>query len=261
MREFLDSLKVQLRVIYALMMREIITRYGRKNVGFLWLFLEPLILIVGVVILWGYVVHRDAHGFPIAAFIYTGWAANKLWLTAASKAMAGLGANSALLYHRNVKPIDIVLSRILLEVLAMTGVFMILGFVFVMSHLMNHPFSYFHIVVGWYLMVWLAFSFSFFITSLNLLIGDLLQKVWGPISLGLFISSGTFFLVEWLPQEFRDLVLLLPSVHNLEMIRYGFFGDLMHPYYDISYSISFNLFLTFFGLLLFRMSLRNLQME
>lgn len=261
MKEFLDSLKVQLRVIYALMMREIITRYGRKNIGFLWLFLEPLIFILGVVIFWSYGNYRDTHGFPIAAFIYTGWISNKLWLTTASKVMAGLGANSALFYHRNVKPIDIILSRILLEVLAVTGVFIILGFVFIMSHLINPPFSYFYIVIGWYLMSWFTFSFSFFLTSLNLLLGDILQKVWSPISLALFISSGTFFLVEWLPQELRDLVLLLPTVHNLEMIRYGFFGNLMYPYYDIFYSIFFNLFLTFFGLLLLKISLRNLQVD
>jgi capsular polysaccharide transport system permease protein len=47
---FSDSIYVQIRVIGALMVREMLTTYGRKNLGFLWLFLEPLIFIfLGVV--------------------------------------------------------------------------------------------------------------------------------------------------------------------------------------------------------------------
>ena len=259
MRSFLRSLRIQMRVIHALMMREIITRYGRENIGFLWLFLEPLIFIVGVTFIWSYVVHREAHGFPVATFIYTGWISSRLWLSTASRVMTGLQANLPLLYHRNIKPIDIFLSRVFLEITAMTGVFMLLGFVFVMSHIIDPPYSYFHIVLGWYLMSWLALGFSFFVASLNILTKDMVQKIWGPVSLGLFISSGTFFLVEWLPPELRHYVLLLPSVHNLEMIRYGFFGDQMHPYYDILYSASFNLFLTFLGLLMFRPAVEKIQ--
>lgn len=41
---FWESLAIQRRVIGALLMREIITRYGRNNIGFLWLFVEPLLM-------------------------------------------------------------------------------------------------------------------------------------------------------------------------------------------------------------------------
>ena len=51
-RQFNHSFKIQLRVIYALLMREIITRYGRHNFGFMWLFLEPMLFTTGIVILW-----------------------------------------------------------------------------------------------------------------------------------------------------------------------------------------------------------------
>ena len=35
--QFLRSLIIQINVIKALILREIITRYGRNNIGFLWL--------------------------------------------------------------------------------------------------------------------------------------------------------------------------------------------------------------------------------
>ena len=52
-------------------MREIITRFGRHNIGFLWLFLEPILFTVGVVILWTQT--RNLHGFrvDVAPFIVT----------------------------------------------------------------------------------------------------------------------------------------------------------------------------------------------
>ena len=44
MQTFLQSLHIQRRVISALLKREIITRYGRNNIGFMWLFVEPLVM-------------------------------------------------------------------------------------------------------------------------------------------------------------------------------------------------------------------------
>ena len=49
---FVESLMIQVRVVGALLMREIITRYGRNNIGFLWLFVEPLLLTLVIVLLW-----------------------------------------------------------------------------------------------------------------------------------------------------------------------------------------------------------------
>jgi capsular polysaccharide transport system permease protein len=49
---FTRGLKVQCRIIWALILREIITRYGRENLGILWFFAEPLLFITGIAILW-----------------------------------------------------------------------------------------------------------------------------------------------------------------------------------------------------------------
>ena len=38
---FRNGLRTQLRVTHALILRELLTRYGRHNGGFLWIFLEP----------------------------------------------------------------------------------------------------------------------------------------------------------------------------------------------------------------------------
>ena len=42
-----DAWRVERRVIWALMLREMMTRYGRHNIGFLWLFAEPMLFTLG----------------------------------------------------------------------------------------------------------------------------------------------------------------------------------------------------------------------
>ena len=57
---FFSSLAVQRRVIFALLMREVLTRFGRHNIGFLWLFVEPMIFTLGVTALW--TATQSVHG-------------------------------------------------------------------------------------------------------------------------------------------------------------------------------------------------------
>jgi ABC-type polysaccharide/polyol phosphate export permease len=45
-------MRYEIRVIGALLMREILTRYGRHNIGFMWLFVEPMMFTLGVLALW-----------------------------------------------------------------------------------------------------------------------------------------------------------------------------------------------------------------
>jgi ABC-type polysaccharide/polyol phosphate export permease len=119
------------RVIHALLMREILTRYGRHNIGFLWLFVEPMIFTVGVAALW--TVTKSTHGsnLPIVAFAVTGYSSVLLWRNMPSRCINGLGPNQSLLYHRNVRPLDVYASRILLEAVGATTSFLVLSLVFI----------------------------------------------------------------------------------------------------------------------------------
>src|SRR5687768_17132883 len=67
------------RVIGALLLRELLTRYGRNNIGFLWLFVEPMIFTLIITALWS--ATRTIHGssIPIVAFAVTGYSSLLLW--------------------------------------------------------------------------------------------------------------------------------------------------------------------------------------
>ena len=87
MAEFFKSLKIQLRVIYALLMREIITRYGRHNLGFAWLFLEPMIFTLGVAVLWTALKASSHNEISIATFAVTGYSTIILWRNSSNRVM------------------------------------------------------------------------------------------------------------------------------------------------------------------------------
>ncbi len=91
---------VQKRVIGALLMREILTRYGRHNIGFMWMFGEPMLFTLGVTILWNLMPHHMADGISITAFVLTGYSTVLLWRNMPSRCVGALGPNHSLMFHR-----------------------------------------------------------------------------------------------------------------------------------------------------------------
>ena len=65
------SLVIQARVIRALLLRELITRFGRRNLGLLWLVVEPMLFTLGVAALWTAVGASQRSNLPIVAFSIT----------------------------------------------------------------------------------------------------------------------------------------------------------------------------------------------
>lgn len=261
MRDFIKGLRVQSRVIHALIMREIITRYGRRNLGFLWLFLEPAIFTLGVTVLWSTV--RVGHGqrdFPITALVLTGYTASLAWRYGAGRTLAAVNANLALLYHPVVTVLDLLLSRILLEIIGVTGAFVFLVFLFSSAGLMELPVNYWYVIVGWSLQIWFSAGLSLLVGALGT-VYETVERIWHVTSYILFILSGTFFLVEWLPPELREYALYMPTVNNIELLRYGFVGDIMTPYYNIHYSAMFNLYLTLAGCLAYKWIEKKIEIE
>ncbi|WP_298308847.1 ABC transporter permease [uncultured Erythrobacter sp.] len=246
-----ESFAVQGRVLGALLIREVITRYGRHNIGFLWLFVEPMLFTLGVTALW--TATKSIHGsdLPIAAFALTGYSTVLLWRNLPGRTIGAIRANSALLYHRNIKPLDIYLARILLEVGGASISFMVLGLIFIAVEWIAPPEDILMVAAGWLAMAWFGAALAIFLGTVSYL-NDLVDKFWGPFSYLLFPLSGAAFLVSALPRNFQEIVLLLPMVHGVELVRDGYFGSKITAIYDFSYLLICNLVLSVIGLLFLR---------
>lgn len=242
-----QSWAIERRVIWALLLREILTRYGRHNIGFLWLIAEPMIFTLAVTALW--TATRAVHGsdLPIVAFAITGYSTVLLWRNMPGRCIDAVGPNLALLYHRNVKVIDIFLSRLLLEGAGATISFVTLVLFFMFLGQLEPPEDVLHVAAGWLMTAWFGASLAMFLGAWSER-SETVGKLWHPMSYILFPLSGAAFLVDALPPAARDLVLLLPMVHGLEYLREGYFGSQIRAHYDMGYMALCNIALTVLAL-------------
>ncbi|MEG8221002.1 ABC transporter permease [Sphingomonas sp. HH69] len=245
---FLQSWAVQRRVIWALLMREALTRYGRHNIGFLWLFVEPMLFTLGVTALWTATGAGHGSSLPITAFALTGYSSVLLWRNMPGRCVHAVEPNASLMFHRNVRLFDIYFSRCLLEGAGATTSFVLLTLFFWWLGWIEPPEDVLKVIVGWTMLGWFGLSLGMFIGSLSER-SDVIEKLWHPATYLLFPLSGAAFTVSSLTPHFRDFILWFPMVHGVEYVREGFFGSRVHAIYDMNYMIGVNLTLTILGLI------------
>jgi ABC-type polysaccharide/polyol phosphate export permease len=255
-----DSLRIQARVISALLMREILTRYGRHNIGFLWLFVEPMIFTLGVTALWTFAGLKHGSNLPIAAFALTGYSSVLVWRNMPGRLCSAIEPNLALMYHRNVKVMDIFAARLLLEGTGATISFIILGSIFTAIGWMNPPEDIVKVIQGWFMLIWFGVSLAILIGAWSSR-SEIVDKIWHPAAYLLFPLSGAAFMVDWLPHAAQKFVLYLPMVHGVELLREGYFGSAVHAQYDIAYMAVICLCLNVLGLAMLREAGRRVVPE
>lgn len=254
------SLEIQFRVIGALLMREVLTRYGRHNIGFLWLFVEPMLFTLGVTALWSLSGAHHYSNIPISAFALTGYSSVLLWRNMPSRCSLAIEPNLALMYHRHVKVIDVFFSRILLEIAGTTASFLTLGIIFTAIGWIQLPEDILKVILGWVLLAWFGAALALWIGALSERT-DIIEKLWHPTSYLLFPLSGAAFMVDWLPVTAQKIILLLPMVHGVEVLREGYFGSSCQAHYDLAYMAIANLCLTVLGLSQVRVVSRTVTPE
>ncbi|OOH86479.1 sugar ABC transporter permease [Pasteurellaceae bacterium 15-036681] len=244
---FKRSRVLQGRVIKALLMREIITRYGRKNIGFLWLFVEPLLLTFAIVLMWKFLRADKVSTLNIIAFVITGYPMMMMWRNASNRAMGAISANLSLLYHRNVKVLDTILSRVILEIAGATIAQLLIMTVFIFIGWIEFPRDPFYMLMAWGLMAVFALGLGLILCSLAQRF-EVLSKMWSTLSIGLMPISGAFFFVHSLPTQVQDYALMIPMIHGTEMFRHGYFGESVVTYESIGFLIVCDLVMLFIGL-------------
>jgi ABC-type polysaccharide/polyol phosphate export permease len=244
----IDSLRVQQRVLAALFMREVLTRYGRHNIGFLWLFAEPMIFTLGVTALWTATKLIHGSDLPIVAFALTGYSSVLLWRNMPGRCIGALWNNLPLLYHRNIRVLDIYIARLLLEFGGATISFTILSLIFIIIGWLEPPQDLLEVAGGWFTIAWFGSALAIFLGALSHT-SELVEKLWHPASYLIFPLSGSAFMVDALPKAAQNIVLWIPMVHGVEIVREGYFGARAHAHYDLAYVLPLCLALSVLALL------------
>lgn len=247
-------------VIGALMMREIVTRYGREGLGFLWLVAEPLLFCLFVLVMWSFIKPAYEHGIRLGAFVMTGYMSMLLIRHIMSTCLAAVQANVGLLYHRQVTILHIYASRILLEILGTSIAFFVVYVLLFSLGQVQLPHGMLQLIGGWTLLAAQSSGLAIIIAALAVRF-DTVERIAPLIQYGLIPVSGAFVMAAWVPQEFRNVLLAVPFPHAVELVRSGVFGEFVPTYYDISYALYWALGLNLFGMLLLAKAKYYLEVE
>lgn len=260
MSSFAAGWRIQRRVISALMIRELVTRFGRENIGFLWMMVEPLLFAGLVGVTWRYMKGPEEHGVSIIAFVASGYIPLTLFRHAVIRCTRVFSVNGSLLYHRQIKILDFIFVRFLIEVIGSMMAFAFIGTLLFALNEFPVPADPAALFAGWFIYCMFTFSLCLFLAPLSEM-SEVLEKLM-PVTLYIMIPfSGTFTMVSWLAPQVQRFMLYSPFVSPMELIRYGLFGDRVHAIWDLTVPISTTMVLTLVGLTLCRRIRRHLVVE
>ncbi|WP_374408311.1 ABC transporter permease [Pelagerythrobacter sp.] len=260
MANFSDGLRVQVKVVKALMIRELVTRFGRENIGFLWVMVEPLLFAGLVGIVWTFMKGPVSHGISVVAFVVSGYIPLTFLRHSFGRSSSIFVANSALLYHRQVKVMDFIFVRVLIEAIGAMMAYIFAGIVLSFFGYFPMPANLGSLVAGWGIYVFFVFSICTVLAPLSE-VSEVVEKL-VPISVYISIPfSGVFNMASWLSPEVREALMWSPLVSGMELMRYGLFGDAVTPYYDVSKALGVSLCCLLAGLILCRRVRRTLSVS
>jgi len=249
LRRFAAGVEHHMRIVGALILREMATRYGRTGLGFAWIVGEPLLFCFGVMILWSFTKSPYEHGIRLAPFVMTGYMSLIMIRHMISLLSTALQSNLGLLYHRRITPMHILSARIILELAGSTTAFLIVYLVLLSLEQVSPPFNYLLLYQGWFTLAWVASGLALVLAGLAMRF-EVFERMIGLISYAMIPLSGVFFMVAWVPPAAQKIYLTVPFVHGVEMMRAAVFGEFVVTHYDPLYPIIWGACLNIAGLLL-----------
>ncbi len=256
-----DSLDVQCHVVGALIVRELHTRYGRDNIGYLWLLAEPMLLAGAVA-----AIHMGGGGghygsdFRPVPFTLAGYCTFIIFRSIISRAESTLEANKALLFHRMITIFDLLLARVILEVLASIAALTILLAGAMALGLASRPAEPLLILAAILFIAWMSFALSMMVCAVTYF-SKAAAKFIHPITYLVMPLSGAFFLLRWIPQPYRGWLTWSPLNQSFEMVHSGMFRSVASPYYDPVYIAGWCMALTVMGLFSLRILRRHVHLS
>lgn len=238
-----------LRAIFALLLREMSTTYGKSPGGYLWAIAEPIAAVTLLSIVFSFAFRKPPIGNDFALFYGTGFIPFMLYNDVNRKIGVSIRFSKQLLAYPSVTFVDAVLSRFILNYLtqAMVALLFMSGLILVLG--VNAILDWGAIAQA----MGMAAAFSLGIGVLNCFLIHMFpvwDQVWGIINRPAFILSGVLFVVDEISEPYRTILLYNPIAHIIMEFRAGFFVTYDAVFVSPIYVYMISVICLFFGLLL-----------
>ena len=248
MEELRQALRVQGRVIYALILKEALGKYGKSKLGYLWGLVEPIAQILILVFIFSALGRKSPTGGDLAVFFTTGIIPWMIYSNIANRLSGALGANQALMSYPHVTPLDVLLGRLLLEATTLIIVFGIIVTVLQVIGKSVPIYDFYNVLVSLFLIIFFAAGIGMINATIRIYF-DSWDRLFSAVNRPLYFLSGVFFTASSLPPQARKWLEWNPIFQYIEWLRSGFFSTISTNYIKYDYAVGCAFFMLFIGLL------------
>lgn len=249
----MTALRMQFRVLSALVLRETRTTFGASQAGYVWAIITPSASTTVLVILFMAAGRHAPFGVSLALFFGLGVLTLELFTKLTNALMTVFEANKALLAYPVIKETDVLFARAILIVASYLLIMTIFLAGLMAAGLAGMP-TYLEEVLA-----------AFGVTSLlgfGAGAGNaILVSYWESwrhvekiLTRPLFFLSGLFYVPSNLPEQALDWLKWNPVLHCVEWMRHGWYANYDSRVLDKQYLISVTLFIVFLSLLCERLT-------
>ncbi len=247
-QRFSKSFMIQMRVIFALMIREAYSKYSQETLGFFWIIAEPMLLTCGVIILWTVTGRGEARGqVTIFAMALTAYSHIQLWRQTVASSMGMIRNSGWLYYHQNVKMFDVFVAQSILISIGIFTSFVIVAAVGTLFDFMQPVRDPGLVVAAWCVDTLFCMSFATVVAGVTEL-SELIEKFVHPLMYLTLPLTGAFTLTSWLPPRARSIIDWSPLANACEMFRAGVFPEAVKTTWSLSFILGSALALFLIGI-------------
>lgn len=248
-----SPLQIQRDVIYALLLRELSSRFGKSRGGFLWVLFEPIAHLLVPIFIFGFIRQRLMPGVEYPVFLVYGFLPFLLFKAICLQIVNGASAGQGILSYRQVLLMDVFIAKALAHCVIQSIVFILVlsGLaLFGYDVLPSRPVELAGVLA---LTIILGFGLGIVFAAITSLIPDarpVIQVMFMP----LYFASGILFPASRFPDQWLQWLALNPVLHLVELTRVvAIEGFEPIKYLSLAYPVSLALVATVVGLMLYRL--------
>jgi capsular polysaccharide transport system permease protein len=247
------SLQIMFDTVFALMMRELKTRFGAKKLGYFWAIVEPAAQASIMALIWSFMGRSSLSGVHVALFMVSGIMPFKFFSKLLPQLASSVQANKALFTYRQVSILDPIITRLIIELATYIIVFCIILSVMAWMGLgvqMQDFLAFFGINL---LLVFLATGLGVLLCVAAAYWEDTI-KIVAMVMTPMFLMSGIFFTTTMIPPQYMYVFDWNPVFHIIELIRQSMFVSYTSPVGDWQYVAFVALVANAAGLMLYQIN-------
>lgn len=210
-------------VLWALLHREAVTRFGQYKLGIVWMITEPLISVLVLGVLLGPFIGRTAPDMPYAFFLLNGFMHLLAFSGPLSSGIGAISSNQGLLVFPKVQPLDLLLARFLFDLLSSLLSFTAFCFVSIVWFDVNLSMGYLHILLATFILSWLMGSGIGLMLAVGAAYFNSMDKIMAFTKRPLIFVSCVLYPLYNLPHQAQDVLVWNPLVHTIELSRKSLF--------------------------------------